>query len=318
MKYNDNGLWKTLNVKVTDTLPVGTIIPYAGSTIPSNYMLCEGQALSRIEYDILFSAIGTTYGAGDGTTTFNLPNLKGRIITGVDSNDTDFDVLGETGGEKTHTLTVDEMPSHYHGIRDTIDMNTLAGQNRSVVVGGGETWNPGDPALSNNTGDNQPHNNLQPYIVLNYIIKVLDAPATGIRSETLPVGTVIDYEGNTIPVGWEEIDNPDSYSTSEVKTNKVFMGKPIYRKVVDLGFLGTQTQISYGNQFDTITSFGGYIYQDNGANTSLIEYTSSLWRVITYTITSQHTMNVVINRSDTSAWSDWKLKIVIEYTKTTD
>ena len=206
MKYNDNGLWKTLNVKVTDTLPVGTIIPYAGTTIPSNYMLCEGQALSRIEYDILFSAIGTTYGVGDGTTTFNLPNLKGRVITGLDHTDTSFDTLGEAGGEKTHTLTVEEMPTHYHGIRDTIDMSTAAGQNRSVVVGGGETWNTGDPALSNNTGDNQPHNNLQPYIVLNYIIKVLDAPATGIRSETLPVGTVIDYEGDTIPVGWEQIE----------------------------------------------------------------------------------------------------------------
>ena len=206
MKYNDNGLWKTLNVKVTDTLPVGTIIPYAGTTIPSNYMLCEGQALSRIEYDILFSAIGTTYGVGDGTTTFNLPNLKGRVITGLDHTDTSFDTLGEKGGEKTHTLTVEEMPTHYHGIRDTIDMSTAAGQNRSVVVGGGETWNPGDPALSNNTGGNQPHNNLQPYIVLNYIIKVLDAPATGIRSETLPVGTVIDYEGDNIPVGWEEIE----------------------------------------------------------------------------------------------------------------
>lgn len=205
MKYNDNGLWKTLNVKVTDTLPVGTIIPYAGATIPSNYMKCEGQELSRIEYDILFSAIGTTYGVGDGATTFNLPNLKGRVITGIDSNDTDFDTLGEIGGEKTHTLTVDEIPSHNHGVRDTLDMNTGAGQNRSVVVGGGETWNPADPAMINGAGGDQPHNNLQPYIVLNYIIKVLDAPATGVRSETLPVGTIIDYDGNDIPTGWEEI-----------------------------------------------------------------------------------------------------------------
>lgn len=205
MKYNDNGLWKTLNVKVTDTLPVGTIIPYAGSTIPSNYMKCEGQELSRIEYDLLFNAIGTTYGVGDGTTTFNLPNLKGRVITGIDINDTDFDTLGETGGEKTHTLTIDEMPSHNHGIRDTLDMNTVAGDNRSVVVGGGATWNPADPVMLSDTGGDQPHNIMQPYIVLNYIIKVLDAPATGVRSETLPVGSEIDYDGTNIPVGWEEI-----------------------------------------------------------------------------------------------------------------
>lgn len=115
-----------------------------------------------------------------------------------------------------------------------------------------------------------------------------------------------------------KLTNANTYSTTETVIGTWINNKPIYRKVVDLGFLGTQTQISYGNQFDTITSFGGYIYQDNGANMSLIEYSSSLWRAITYTITSQHTMNVVINRSNTSAWSDWKLKIVIEYTKTTD
>ena len=124
---------------------------------------------------------------------------------------------------------------------------------------------------------------------------------------------------NEIKSNVNEIINGEVYSTSEVKTNKVWIdNKPIYRKVVDLGSLGTQTQISYGNQIDTITSFGGYLYQDNGGNMPLIEYTSSLWRAITYAITSHHTMNVLINRSNTSAWSDWKLKIVIEYTKTTD
>lgn len=176
MKYNDNGLWKTLNVKVTDTLPVGTIIPYAGTVIPSNYMKCEGQALSRIEYDILFSAIGTTYGEGDGSTTFNIPNLKGRVITGIDANDTDFDTLGETGGEKEHTLTVDEMPSHSH----TYIFDQTAGSNTNAVKTGTQS------SYGNNTGftgGDQPHNIMQPYIVLNYIIKVLDAPATGIHGE---------------------------------------------------------------------------------------------------------------------------------------
>lgn len=176
MKYNDNGLWKTLNVKVTDTLPVGTIIPYAGTTIPSNYMKCEGQELSRIEYDILFSAIGTTYGAGDGTTTFNLPNLKGRVITGIDSNDTDFDTLGEKGGEKTHTLTIQEIPSHSHQFL----FDQTPGSNINVVqVGGSSAW----ARDTTSRGGDQPHNIMQPYIALNYIIKVLDAPATGIHGE---------------------------------------------------------------------------------------------------------------------------------------
>jgi microcystin-dependent protein len=163
-------------------------------------MKCEGQELSRIEYDILFNAIGTTYCVGDGSTTFNLPNLKGRVITGIDSNDTDFDALGETGGEKTHTLTLEEMPKHSH----QFSFDQTPGSNINVVqVGGASTW------LKDTTtrGNDQPHNIMQPYIVLNYIIKVLDAPATGVRSETLPVGTVVDYDGNDIPIGWEKIED---------------------------------------------------------------------------------------------------------------
>lgn len=162
---------------------------------------------------------------------------------------------------------------------------------------------------------------LQPNMKIEYYTDVMGNPGVIPDYDGLPVGSEIDFDGTStdIPTGWEETTDPESYSTDEVKTNKTWIdGKPIYRKVVDLGFLGTQTQISYGNQIDIMTSFGGYLYQDNGGNISLIEYTSSLWRAITYTITSHHTMNVLINRSDTFAWSDWKLKIVIEYTKTTD
>ena len=166
MKYDDNGVWKTLNIKVTDTLPVGTIIPYAGTTIPSNYMLCEGQALSRIEYDILFNAIGTTYGVGDGTTTFNLPNLKGKVPVGLDSNDTDFDTLGETGGSKTHKhRQTDNFNSQYHN-----------GNGYQYTVGGSPT---NEPIYTYNDSS------LQPYIVLNYIIKVLDAPATVTQAQVV-------------------------------------------------------------------------------------------------------------------------------------
>ena len=97
-----------------DTFPIGAITSYAGDTAPTNWLICDGSAISRTTYADLFDAIGTTYGIGDGSTTFNLPNLKGRVITGLDSSQTEFDTLGETGGEKTHTLTVNEMPSHTH------------------------------------------------------------------------------------------------------------------------------------------------------------------------------------------------------------
>lgn len=97
-------------------VPTGSINAWSTNTAPTGWQLCDGTAVSRTTYAALFAVIGTTYGAGDGTTTFNLPNLKGRAIVGRDSAQTEFDTLGETGGAKTHTLTTAEMPAHSHTI----------------------------------------------------------------------------------------------------------------------------------------------------------------------------------------------------------
>ena len=158
---------------IKDTVPAGVVDMFAGSTAPSGYLLCDGSAVSRSTYSKLFTAIGTTYGSGDGSTTFNLPNLKGKVAVGLNSADTSFDTLGETGGEKTHTLTVAEMPSHTHNIR-------YAGGAKGISLNGGGNWyglswnSTGastDELQPLNTGGGGSHNNLQPYIVLNYIIK---------------------------------------------------------------------------------------------------------------------------------------------------
>ena len=90
---------------VQETLPAGSIIASAATSTPTGWLLCDGSAVSRTTYSSLFSAISTTYGSGNGTTTFNLPNLKGRIIVGLDASQTEFDTLGETGGAKAHTHT---------------------------------------------------------------------------------------------------------------------------------------------------------------------------------------------------------------------
>jgi hypothetical protein len=74
----------------------------------------DGAAVSRTTYSDLFALIGTTYGAGNGSTTFNVPNLKGRVPVGLDGSQTEFDALGEAGGEKAHVLTIGEMPAHTH------------------------------------------------------------------------------------------------------------------------------------------------------------------------------------------------------------
>lgn len=168
--------------------PIGTIIEYAGSTLPEGYLACDGSAVSRTDYADLFDVIGTTYGAGDGSTTFNLPNLKGRVTVGLDTGDTAFDTLGETGGEKTHTLTIDEMPSHNHSITNPSNapnavFHSSVGTNHWFnVQGSGDGAHPdafqyANPTIANKGGGGA-HNNLQPYIVINYIIKYKDLAGT--------------------------------------------------------------------------------------------------------------------------------------------
>ena len=91
---------------------IGNIIAFTGSTIPEGYLECDGSAISRTEYADLFDVIGTTYGSGDGSTTFNLPNLSGRVALGVSQAHS----AGSTGGEESHTLLDTETPSHTHEI----------------------------------------------------------------------------------------------------------------------------------------------------------------------------------------------------------
>lgn len=146
--------------------PTGTVVATAAINIPAGWLECEGQAVERSTYADLFAAIGTTYGAGDGTTTFNVPNLKGQIPVGQDTSQTEFDTLGETGGGKEITLTVGQLPSHTHGQR-VINSGT-AGTAGAQGASGANTTTAGATAAA---GSGEAHNNLQPYIVLRYMIK---------------------------------------------------------------------------------------------------------------------------------------------------
>ena len=173
-----------LNSSLNNIVPAGMIVMYGGSTAPSGWLICDGRAVSRTTYSRLFSAIGTTYGAGDGSSTFNLPNFKGRVPVGLDTSQTEFNSLNKRGGEKTHTLTINETPNHSH-----------------YTVGAGVTANTGNvdsnhpiatyainaasdlpysfrnstgnaiSGKTSNVGGGQAHNILQPYITVNYIIK---------------------------------------------------------------------------------------------------------------------------------------------------
>lgn len=92
--------------------PAGIVMPFAGTVEPQGYLFCDGSAVSRDTYAALFAVIGTTYGAGDGSTTFNLPDLTGRVVIGVSG----AHALGTTGGEASHALLAAEMPEHHHEV----------------------------------------------------------------------------------------------------------------------------------------------------------------------------------------------------------
>ena len=161
MKYKLNGQWYDISVPSYDATPVGAIIPYAGTNIPTGYILCNGQSLLRTEYPDLFNAIGTTYGSVD-STHFNLPNIKGRVLVGLDTSQTEFNALGKTGGTKTNKL----IPENYY-YNNWLSMG-ITGQNIQKNFSNGADFGIN---TATNSNDNTPVNNLQPYIVVNYIIK---------------------------------------------------------------------------------------------------------------------------------------------------
>lgn len=104
--------------------PPGGVMAYAGAAAPAGWLLCDGALLLRAQYPELFQAIGTAYNVGgELATEFRLPNLKGRVVVARDAAQAEFDVLGETGGAKTHTLLQAEMPQHNHGV--TVDANNF-------------------------------------------------------------------------------------------------------------------------------------------------------------------------------------------------
>lgn len=91
---------------------IGQIIQFSGNTVPSHFLVCDGSAVSRTTYSDLFDVIGTSFGNGDGSTTFNIPDLSNKVAIGTSSGHS----LGSSGGESSHTLTSAEIPAHAHTI----------------------------------------------------------------------------------------------------------------------------------------------------------------------------------------------------------
>lgn len=156
-------------------VPTGIIQPYAGAAAPTGYVLCYGQAISRVTYEDLYAIIGTTYGTGDGSTTFNVPDLRGRFPLGKDDmggvaanrvTAAQGKTLGGSDGEEDVELTTDEIPSHTHQMGGSL--GTEVGNDRYTITNGGSG---GTSYTSTATGGGEAHNNMPPYLTLNYIIK---------------------------------------------------------------------------------------------------------------------------------------------------
>ncbi len=154
-------------------LPAGIYLPFGGSSAPAGWQLCDGTAVSRATFADLFAAIGTTFGVGDGATTFNLRDVRGRNVTGLDNmggvsadviTDAGADTEGGTVGTEDHVLSIDEMPSHGHSYQHH-PTELFSGSSETAAKGALQNFTTG------NTGGGLAHTNLQPSLFSNWIIK---------------------------------------------------------------------------------------------------------------------------------------------------
>lgn len=162
-------------------VPAGAMMAWPVSTVPSGWLICDGRAVSRATYAALFAAIGTTFGAGDGSTTFNLPDMRGRTWAGLDNmggssanrvTNAQADAMGGSMGAETHILSMDEMPVHNHTPGSIgynfVTYDTKAGSQAYQQTGG--TGTIGQNSITSSQGGNQAHNNIQPTLFGNWII----------------------------------------------------------------------------------------------------------------------------------------------------
>lgn len=162
---------------------IGQIMMFGGDFTIQGWAKCDGQLLSIAQNTALFSILGTTYG-GDGRVTFALPDLRGRVPVHMGQGPgLTYRTEGEVGGVETVTLHTSEMPAHNHSLNvhgGTGDQpspvnNFLSGEatGATAVYSAGPATNIANPMSIGLTGNNLPHDNMQPYLVINFLIALV-------------------------------------------------------------------------------------------------------------------------------------------------
>lgn len=303
MKYKYNGQWVDVTLNALEGMPIGSIIQFAGSAIPTGWLKCDGSSLSEEEYPQLYDVIGHTYG-GSGLS-FNLPNFKGRVPVGQDTTQTEFDTIGETGGSKY-------LQEHNHKITNSYYeyANLNYGRPNALFYSGSQVTGQGtrdSGYVSDLTTGNS--GNLQPYLVVNYIIKATQTTPTFANvvngySTSTKDGYCCDYINEALE---------DVYSTTETKTNKVWIdGKPIYKKVIEY-------TIS-----NTINTYVSIAHNINDIETKVSCETYYLYSNEIYKVPNSEVVAIKFSNSNfsyvnkTSGLSGSRAYTILEYTKTTD
>lgn len=306
---------------IGDTLPVGSIIPYTGSGTPSNWLKCNGAAISRTEYSELFYTIGTLYGNGDGSTTFNLPDLRDKFVLGSGTNYS----IGETGGEKEHTLTQNEIPQMNVNMSQTnwYDRGGLesgGAVNRLVVAGGANAGNTSN-VIGIVKGGGQAHNNMPPYLTTTFIIKAKQSAGlvATIVDNLTSTSTTDALSANQGKVLNDKIEEGGIYSTNEIKIGTWIDGKPIYRKVVNFTLSSDTTNwqvIDTISNLDNIINISGYLNIRSAENMVIPALGGGNNEIIT---SYYNRTNGNVHLKHTFSYVDGKSgNVILEYTKTTD
>ena len=164
---------RTLVTVTADNVPIGAILPFGGSTPPSGYLLCDGTSYAASAYPQLSAALGYTYGGSGGS--FNVPDCRGKVLVGYKSGDANFGTLGASVGEAAHVMSVAEMPAHGH--QGAYGANAGSGSYTGYCPSGitslvnYQHYLSGDPGTAQSTGGGGAHNNVQPSLIVNAIIR---------------------------------------------------------------------------------------------------------------------------------------------------